>query len=207
MGGVNHFLDFGCGNGGFLKELKKRNIASHLVGVELDKEARNYLLSENIEVYKNLENIDEIIKFDVITMFHVIEHLENPQKVVCEIRNRLAEDGLLIIETPNSEDALISKYHSKNFMDFTFWSAHLFLYNSDSLEMLMEECGFSTVDNGQIQRYPLSNHLYWLVENKPGGHMKWQECNSDLLNVAYADILKSMRKCDTLFGIFKKNSR
>lgn len=39
-------------------------------------------------------------------------------------------------------------------MDFTFWSEHLFLYNSASLERLVKDCGFS------------------VVENEPGGHMK-----------------------------------
>ena len=205
FGGYNNILDFGCGNGGFLRELKKKNIVNNILGVELDKEARTRLLNENIEVYDGLDSIDKAVKFDVVTMFQVIEHLENPHKIVNGIKNRLVENGLLIIETPNAEDALISKYHSKSFMDFTFWSEHLFLYNSTSLERLMKDCGFSAVDNGQVQRYPLANHLYWLVENEPGGHVKWNEFNSDLLNSAYADVLRRENRCDTLFGIFRKN--
>lgn len=196
-------LDFGCGNGGFLRELRKGKY-NNIVGVELDKEARTRLLNEDIEVYKNLESIDKTIKFDVVTMFQVIEHLENPHEIVNDIKNMLAMGGLLIIETPNAEDALISQYHSKSFMDFTFWSEHVFLYNSTSLERLMKDCGFSTVNNGQVQRYPLANTLYWLAENGPGGHVKWSEFKSDLLDEAYTSILQRMNKCDTLFGIFKK---
>lgn len=205
-GGGKKVLDFGCGGGGFLRELRQKGINNNIVGIELDKEARTRLQKENIEVYEKLENIDRTIKFDVITMFQVIEHLENPHEIVNDIKSRLTENGLFIVETPNAEDALISKYHSKSFMDFTFWSEHLFLYNSASLEILMKDCGFSVVDNGQIQRYPLANHLHWLVENEPGGHMKWNEFNVDALNKTYEDILRRMNKCDTLFGIFMKKS-
>ncbi len=203
-GRCNEVLDFGCGNGGFLRGLRKKGIIKNSVGVELDKEARNHLLNEEMAVYEKLEDIDQTIKFDVVTMFQVIEHLEEPHKIINDIKSRLADGGLLIIETPNAEDVLISKYHSKSFMDFTFWSEHLFLYNSCSLERLMKDCGFLVVDNGQVQRYPLANHLHWLAENEPGGHVKWSEFNTDLLNKAYADTLRKTNQCDTLFGVFRK---
>lgn len=204
-GGCKAALDFGCGNGGYLRELRKKGIVNNIIGVELDKEARTRLSNEEIAVYERLGDIDQTIKFDVVTMFQVIEHLEEPHKIIIDIKNRLIDGGLLIIETPNVEDALISKYHSKSFMDFTFWSEHLFLYNTSSLERLMLDCEFSVVDNGQLQRYPLANHLHWLAENKPGGHAKWREFNVDLLNKAYADILRKTNQCDTLFGVFRKS--
>ena len=204
LGGAK-VLDFGCGNGGFLRGLRKEGVTKNVVGVELDKEAQSRLMKENIEVYDQLDSIDKSVKFDIITMFHVIEHLDNPYRIIAGIKNRLKDDGLLIIETPNAEDALISKYHSKSFMDFTFWSAHLFLYTSGSLEILMNKCGFSTVSNGQLQRYSLANHLYWLSEGKPGGHIKWKEFNQEPLSKAYTDALMKMNICDTLFGVFRKN--
>ena len=205
-GGGIKVLDFGCGNGGFLRVLRQEGVIKNIVGVELDKEAQSRLMKENIEVYDKLDSIDKSVRFDVITMFHVIEHLDNPYRIILDIKSRLKVGGLLIIETPNAEDALISKYHSKSFMDFTFWSAQLFLYTFGSLETLMNRCGFSTVDNGQLQRYSLANHLYWLSEGKPGGHVKWEEFNQKLLNKAYTDVLMKMHICDTLFGIFRKNA-
>lgn len=204
MRGKTNILDFGCGNGGFLSALQEEDIVSDVVGIELDTEARSRMRAEGITVYEDLDDIDTNVRFDVITMFHVIEHLSDPDAILRKLRDKLADGGLLIVETPNADDALISKYHSQSFMDFTFWSAHLFLYNSGSLEMLMHRNDFSTVQNGQVQRYPLGNHLYWLAEGKPGGVKRWNEFNNDTIQRAYSDILKEMGICDTLFGIFKK---
>lgn len=199
-----NILDFGCGNGGFLKRLKEQKAVANVVGVELDWDARKHLLNEGIDVYEAIDMVEPSAKFDIITMFHVIEHLEKPGEIIRKIRDRLSDGGLLVVETPNADDALISQYHSESFMNFTFWSAHLFLYNSDSLEMLMSSCGFSTVSNSQIQRYPLANHLHWLSEGLPGGHVKWKDLSDDSLNKLYEDTLKKIHKCDTLFGIFRK---
>lgn len=204
-GGLDgNVLDFGCGNGGFLRRIKARSTTANAIGVELDKATRAHLVQEGIEVYESIDSIDQSMKFDIITMFHVIEHLEEPYKIIEKMKERLSDNGLLIIETPNAEDALISQYHSKSFMDFTFWSAHLFLYNTYSLGLLLDNCGFLAVNNSQIQRYPLANHLYWLSESLPGGHAKWKELNCDSLNTPYADALRKLQKCDTLLGVFKK---
>lgn len=194
-------LDFGCGNGGFIRRAKES--AALACGVELDIEARNYMLKEGISVEASLEKYYEE-SFDVITMFHVLEHLTEPVKYLEIIRTRLKKDGLLIIETPNANDALISKYSLKEFQDFTFWSEHVYLYNSHNMQHLLENCGYRTMENSQLQRYTLANHLYWLVHSKPGGHCKWLELNDAELNKQYERVLKGIESCDTLWGIFKK---
>ena len=191
-------LDFGCGNGGFIKNIC--SITKEVAGVELDLEARRKLREEGLNVVASLKDIEH--EWDVITMFQVIEHLDNPQKWLLEIYNYLAEDGILVIETPNADDALISLYNSLAFKDFTFWSEHLMLYNLHNLRSLMEECGYKVIDNSQIQRYPLSNHLYWLAMNKPGGHKKWEFLNEKELNDSYEAVLRENNKCDTLFSFF-----
>lgn len=64
--------------------------------------------------------------FDVITMFHVFEHLKNPGKWLDEIARALKPRGILFIEVPNANDVLLSFYESEAFADFTYWSAHLY---------------------------------------------------------------------------------
>jgi 2-polyprenyl-3-methyl-5-hydroxy-6-metoxy-1,4-benzoquinol methylase len=158
-------LEFGCGNGGFLRRIKK--VASEVVGVELMNEARKNIANEGINVYQTLDEIDQ--KFDVVCMFMVIEHLNNPDDILKKIYNALNDKGMFICETVNSEDALLSKYQCKEFADFTYWSEHVLLFNSENLERIMNRNNYQTVKNTQMQRYSLGNHLYWLSNGKPGG--------------------------------------
>ena len=137
-------------------------------------------------------------------MFMVIEHLNNPNKVLRELYNILNPNGVLICETPNSEDILLSKYKCKAFEDFTYWSEHVFLYNTDTLRTLLEKIGFQAEVNTQIQRYSLANHLYWLSMGKPGGHIKWTEFNNQRINELYAQKLTELGVADTLWYIGKK---
>lgn len=155
------------------------------------------ILNKEIEVYKTLDEINQ--KFDVVCMFMVIEHLNNPDNILKKIYNILNSNGILICETPNAEDALISKYQCEDFLNFTYWSEHVFLFNSDTLERLLLRNGFQTKQNTQIQRYSIANHLYWLSKKKPGGHMKWIEFNDQELNNIYAQVLIDSKIADTLW--------
>lgn len=187
-------LDFGCGQGGFLR--LTQHYTKKAVGVELEIAARERLQKEGIRVEDDIKKYQG--KFDVITMFHVIEHLMNPLELLQVISERLTEDGELIIETPNADDALIKKYHCEAFKDFTYWSCHVFLYTMNSLETLIRKAGLRIKWSRQIQRFPITNHMYWLTEGKPGGHKIWADMNSDILNSEYERILKKEEMCDTL---------
>ncbi len=195
-------LDFGCGAGGFLKGIKTYSPSTKVCGVELENFAREKLKEDNIQVFKTLEETDD--QFDIITMFHVIEHLNHPEKIIKLIESRLTKNGILIIETPNSNDALMSIYNNKYFTEFTLWSAHVRLYNSKNLNLLLEKCGFYAHSSEQVQRYTLANHLYWLTNNKPGGHKNWAAFNDDIINKRYFELLALQDSCDTLFSVYYK---
>ena len=68
----------------------------------------------------------------------------------------------MILEVPNSDDALLTLYESKDFQNFTYWSQHLFLFNTKTMAELIEQTGLKLNGIKHIQRYPLSNHMYWL---------------------------------------------
>lgn len=187
-------LDFGCGAGGFLKLISKQ--VEVAAGVELDKVIRSAINEEGITCYSNIDNIEG--EYDVITMFHVLEHLTNPIEILQQIQKYLAPNGQLIIEVPNAEDALLTLYRNSSFSDFTYWSCHTFLYNNSTLRRIVEKAGFNVKLLKQLQRYPLSNHLYWLSYGKPGGHNHFGLLDNAILNKEYESMLAAIGKCDTL---------
>lgn len=188
-------LDFGCGAGGFL--LRAKNIAYQAEGLELEIRLRSYFEEIGLKVFSRLEEIGKK-KYDIITLFHVLEHLSDPRKTLSDLSKRLEEGGQMIVEVPNADDALLSLYNSKEFSNFTYWSCHLFLFNADTLSKLANQSGLQINYIKYIQRYPLSNHLYWLSKGKPGGHKVWSFLDSDELHYAYEKQLAAIGRCDTL---------
>ncbi len=194
-------LDFGSGNGGFLKFAK--DISKKVLGVELEKAVISHYKEEKIPLENDLNNINE--KFDLITSFHVIEHIKEPLEILEKLSNLLEENGKLIIEVPNANDALLTIYENEAFSHFTYWSCHLYLYTRHTLELLAKKAGLEVEFIKHIQRYPLSNHLYWLSKNKPGGHEKWSNfLDSEELSKAYENQLASLGTTDTIIACLKK---
>ncbi len=189
-------LDFGCGNGGFLE--KAGQVTAKAVGMELEERLKPYFVSKKLEVHSNLEEIPEL--FDIITLFHVLEHLPDPLKILQQLKTKLNPGGCIIVETPNAEDALLTLYKNSPFANFTYWSCHLFLFKSDTLTKLAKKAGLKINSIQQIQRYPLSNHLYWLANGNPGGHARWNFLNSQELADAYEKQLGLIGRCDTLLA-------
>lgn len=192
-------LDFGCGAGGFL--LKAKEIASDVVGVELESRVRSHWKSQ-ISIYENLKDAGG--EFDLITAFHVVEHLPDPRTVLQTLSKSLSNNGQIVIEVPNSDDSLLTLFNSDAFQKFSYWSQHLYLFNMHSLKLLAEQSSLRVIAIKQTQRYPLSNHLYWLSHGMPGGHKYWNFLDSPDLSSAYSDSLASIGKCDTLVAYLEK---
>jgi len=103
-------LDVGAGTGDFLVEAKNQNFTVN--GVEPNVNASLKAQEKNIELKPSLEAFENQ-KFDIITLWHVLEHLPNLNDQVTRLRNLLNENGVLIIAVPNykSYDAVYYKKH------------------------------------------------------------------------------------------------
>mgnify|MGYP002377524708 FL=1 len=190
-------LDFGCGGGGFLKLAEQ--VAESVRGVELDRTIRQTLNEKDgIEVFRSVDDLSG--EYDVVTLFHVLEHLPDPVAVLKHLKSHLSAKGKLIIEVPNGNDALLQLYRCSSFERFTYWSCHLILFIPETLKKVAELAGYHVQYIKQVQRYPLSNHLHWLAMNKPGGHQVWDFMNTPDLHAAYEKQLASIGMCDTLFA-------
>jgi hypothetical protein len=114
------------------------------------------------------------------------------------IARQLKPNGRMILEVPNPEDALVTPYDCDAFQRFTYWSQHLYLFNANTLEVLARQAGLHVVAAQHYQRYPLSNHLHWLSQGKPGGHQRWAFLDTPELSSAHASTLAALGKTDTL---------
>lgn len=191
-------LDFGCGAGGFL--IKAKTIANSVEGIELEESLQKHFKENDLNVSSSLEEImrNKEIKYDLITSFHVFEHLADPISTLKNLSKLLTKGGEIIIEVPNSDDALLTLYENEEFSNFTYWSQHLFLFNNKTMEDLIKKSKLKLNWIKQIQRYSLSNHLYWLSKGKPGGQKIWTFFEDKELNDIYTQKLASIGKCDTI---------
>ena len=191
-------LDFGCGWGGFLRNVKNYKSLS---GVELRKECINYIKKniKKINISDNINSFDK--KFDIISMFHVLEHIPYQTETLKVLKSKLKSKGKIIIEVPHAEDFLILQEELKEFRNFTFWSEHLILHTYKSLKSILLKSGFKNINIQYYQRYNFSNHLGWLLKRKPGGHNFYKEIVSDKLNLSYCENLKKLGQTDTLIAI------
>ena len=196
-------LDFGSGAGGFLKRAQK--LATRAIGVELESRVKNHW-GNDLEIVSSIDEAYQLSegKHDLITAFHVLEHLKDPRETLKELGKLLSNDGHMIVEVPNADDALLTLFDCKSFQSFTYWSQHLFLFTSATLATLIEQAGLKVVSVQHYQRYPISNHLYWLSKGAPSGHQKWSFLDSDALNYSYANALAGLGKTDTLIATVKK---
>lgn len=189
--------DFGTGHGLFMRAA--RDVTRDICGVELNAFHVGQLQQEGFRVEPTIEAYAKS-QFDVVTMFHVLEHLAEPAEMLESIRARMKPGARLIVEVPHARDFLHRTLDSEAFRSFTFWSEHLVLHTADSLRRILQLAGFGRVTVKGYQRYGLENHLHWLVKQKPGGHEAWAHLHEAKLNAAYGQLLQSIGQTDTLLA-------
>ena len=94
-------LDVGCGTGDFLYSCHKHGWS--VKGIENNSNAKNNL---NAEISKHVVDDLKLLKatsekFDVITMWHSLEHISDLDQTILEMKNLLSPDGVIIIACPN----------------------------------------------------------------------------------------------------------
>ena len=190
--------DYGAGFGGFIR--RAAQVAGRCAGVELRAHCHAYAAENfpDIPFVADIEALDD--HFDIITMFHVLEHLPGALETLRRLRARLNPDGHLIIEVPHAKDFLIQSVEIPEFRDFTFWSEHLVLHTQDTLCGLLQAAGFSDVRVWHEQRYGFTNHLNWFLNRKPGGHDALGNLEDPLLEAQYRESRERDGTSDTLMA-------
>jgi 2-polyprenyl-3-methyl-5-hydroxy-6-metoxy-1,4-benzoquinol methylase len=148
-------LDFGCGTGTFLTAMKKDGWT--IEGVETNIKARQ--IAEEAtkqDIYKNLSSLNiKNKKFNVITLWHVLEHIHQLNDTIATLKSLLKEKGVIIIAVPN-----ISSYDQNLYQEK--WAAydvprHLYHFNTDSMKTLMLKHGLKVK-----KVYPMKLDAYYI---------------------------------------------
>ncbi|WP_439483023.1 class I SAM-dependent methyltransferase [Cyclobacterium plantarum] len=129
-------LDFGCGMGHFVKTCQDNGWEAY--GMEPNEAVAKLAQEDNkINLIKDFPELEKQKKFDVITLFHVLEHIHHLNKTVKILLGKLKKRGLLYIAVPNrtSQDAAFFKEN---------WAAldvprHLYHFNEASMKYLVEK--------------------------------------------------------------------
>ena len=150
-----NLLDVGCGTGDFLQIAQQNDWT--VFGVEPNNEARQIANSKTNNSVSDIEQLLEFPKqsFDVITLWHVLEHLPNLEEQVSILKSLLRENGRLIIAVPNYKSYDAEYY--KN-----FWAAfdvprHLWHFNQESISKL-----FSKENMEVVERHPMKFDSYYV---------------------------------------------
>lgn len=128
-------LDYGCGNGDFLRKLRGYGLEVH--GVEPN------VSFNSPDVKKSLDELNSNIQYDLITLWHVFEHLVNPISEVKRLRKILKDSGKLFLSLPNF-DSWESKIGKRKWFHLDV-PRHAYHYTPKSITNLLNQCGFSVI--------------------------------------------------------------
>lgn len=131
-GKAGSILDIGAGTGDFLSLCKKRGW--NISGVEVDAGARTLASQKGIDLIHNLSEVKDT--YDVITLWHVLEHLPDLPRVIRKLNALLRPGGTLVIAVPNYKSFDATYYKE-------YWAAydvprHLWHFSRNSMRKLFQ---------------------------------------------------------------------
>jgi 2-polyprenyl-3-methyl-5-hydroxy-6-metoxy-1,4-benzoquinol methylase len=146
--GTKNLLDIGCGNGHFLHACQQRGW--NTFGMELDPEtaARAAALTKQ-SISPNLQMIPEGTSFELISLWHVLEHVYEIDAYFEFFKKQLTPGGRLLLALPNSNSFDASYFNA-------FWAAydvprHIYHFNPETIQFVAKKHGFKLAkQQGQI---------------------------------------------------------
>ena len=201
-------LDIGSGFGFFVDSLHNEGYFS--TGLEVGNE-RFELAKHNLQgtfikgtVNKGFVKNNKQ-KYQIVTLFHVLEHVENPIEFINQCFELVSSDGWFLVEVPNLNDNLLNE--SIEYRKFYWQRAHISYFDAPRLEMVFLKAGIEDFMIKGVQRYGIRNLISWLDNGKPQlEDPQFIETSPILLDIE--EIYRSQRElsltCDTLILEAKK---
>ena len=142
----NRVLEIGCAQGKFLNDLPS---TFKKFGVEINASGRRYIQEHFPEITVYQDGIDSenfsgcSVKYDIILMWHVLEHIKDPSAFLQQLSSLLNKNGVFIFEVPNRNSLGFRLTREKWFHLDT--PRHLFHYNQISLKQLLNHQGLKII--------------------------------------------------------------
>ncbi|MFJ1411636.1 class I SAM-dependent methyltransferase [Capnocytophaga canimorsus] len=135
-------LDIGAGTGDFVLNCKKQ-MHWEATGIEPNEKARQLAEKKQILLLENYNDLKEK-SFDVITLWHVLEHISDLENEIQKINSLLKGDGILIVAVPNYKSWDAQHYKQ-------FWAAydvprHLWHFSKTSIQKIFTPKGFQLLE-------------------------------------------------------------
>lgn len=201
---VSSFLEVGAADAAFLEMIHERFNGLSCHSIEPDQNTR--AARDALPWLSQTSSLDEAIEVgvtsDLVAMFHVFEHIDQPAEFLASVQKILAPGGRLLIEVPSLTDPLLSLYASAAYQSFYFQCQHPYVYSAPSLERVLTANGFAVEYSIPHQRYSLENHLQWLTAARPGGNPHFRNLFADVGD-RYRACLEQAGKTDTIIILAK----
>ena len=140
-------LDFGCGTGEFLAFMRRKGYS--VQGVEPNSRARHQAMSNHaISPVSRLGLLPTTESFDVVTLWHVLEHMHDISSTLVDLRKRMADQGILVVAVPDRESWDCEHYGTR-------WAAydaprHLSHFRRVDIHRLLRTSGFEMLSTGPL---------------------------------------------------------
>ncbi|MEL6560518.1 MAG: class I SAM-dependent methyltransferase [Bacteroidota bacterium] len=148
-------LDYGCGTGDLLKFFENKQWS--VKGVEPDPNARKIADTENkLDVVESIGKLDKKDKFNVIMLWHVMEHIADLKKTARKLVRHLEDNGTMIIAVPNHE-SYDAKYYKENWAGYDV-PRHLYHFNQLNIKEL-----FKKMKVKLVKTHPMTLDAYYVA--------------------------------------------
>jgi 2-polyprenyl-3-methyl-5-hydroxy-6-metoxy-1,4-benzoquinol methylase len=195
-------LDIGCGTGYFPAYMKRKGYEA--VGVEVDEKARNFASKEfGLTVHSPDEFLNNGLgqKFDVITLWHVLEHLDDFNNYIEKMLEHLEKDGSLVIALPNCS-SLDARFYKE------FWAGydvprHLWHFTPSTFNILAKNHNLELV---KMKRLPLDPFYNSMLSEKYRKNKLYMFAGLIIGKLAYLESLFNLKKSSSIVYFLNSKS-
>jgi SAM-dependent methyltransferase len=141
-----NLLDVGCGIGNSLFAAKA--LGFHTYGIEISRWASDYCRKEGFEIFTSLEELSRRdLKFDVINLGHVLEHVTDPISFLASLKEFLKEDGMIRMEVPDCGNFSFWRLFSwSKYVVSKPLADHLYYFTLPTLRNVVLKSGLAVID-------------------------------------------------------------